>query len=210
MTSHRMMGSAADARWRDMLSGPPDLVTAGATRYGTDAELVRGCVAGSPGAFDLLVQLHQRAVYRLCYRFMGTHEDAADLSQEVFLRAHRGLASFRGQSSLTTWLYRIGVNLCLNRVGQKRPITEPLLDDVATDPHAEDPGDRLDQHARQQRLRHAVARLPPRQRAVVILRVYHELSHQEIATIVGSSVGAVKANFFHAMGNLRRLIGEDS
>jgi RNA polymerase sigma-70 factor (ECF subfamily) len=172
--------------------------------------LVRGCVAGSPGAFDLLVQLHQRAVYRLCYRFMGTHEDAADLSQEVFLRTHRGLASFRGQSSLSTWLYRVGVNLCLNRVSLKRPVTEPLLGDVASDSHAVDPGERLDQQAREQRLRHAVAQLPPRQRAVVILRVYHDLPHQEIATVVDSSVGAVKANFFHAMSNLRRLMGEDS
>jgi len=121
MASHSAAGSAAETRWRDVLSGTPDLVSTGATGYRTDPELVRGCLAGSPGAFDLLVHLHQRAVYRLCFRFMGNHEDAADLSQEVFLRAHRGLASFRSKSSLSTWLYRIGVNLCLNRVSLKRP-----------------------------------------------------------------------------------------
>ena len=90
MASHSAAGSAAETRWRDVLSGTPDLVSTGATGYRTDPELVRGCLAGSPGAFDLLVHLHQRAVYRLCFRFMGNHEDAADLSQEVFLRAHRG------------------------------------------------------------------------------------------------------------------------
>ncbi len=192
-----------------MLSGAPDLVASEGSGYATDPELVRGCLAGSPGAFDLLVQLHQRAVYRLCYRFMGNHEDAADLSQEVFLRAHRGLASFRAQSTLSTWLYRIGVNLCLNRVSAKRPATVPLVGDNASDPRAVDPVDRLEQGAREQRLRRAVARLPPRQRAVVVLRIYQGLPHKEIAAIVGSSVGAVKANFFHAMGNLRRLLGPD-
>ena len=76
----------------------------------------RACLAGRAGAFDLIVERHRRPVYQLCYRFVGNHEDASDLSQDVFLRAYRGLRSFRGQSSLGTWLYRIGVNVCLNRV----------------------------------------------------------------------------------------------
>ena len=61
-------------------------------------------------------------MYQLCYRFVGNHEDASDLSQDVFLRAYRGLRSFRGRSSLATWLYRIGVNVCLNRVSAKAPL----------------------------------------------------------------------------------------
>src|SRR6266436_3060893 len=81
--------------------------------------LVDACLANQPGAFDLVVERHRRSVYQLCYRFVGNHEDAADLSQDVFLRAFRGLRNFRGQSSLATWLYRIGVNLCLNRVQAK-------------------------------------------------------------------------------------------
>ena len=73
--------------------------------------LVDACLAGRPGAFDLLVERHRRSVYQLCCRFVGNHEDASDLSQEVFLRAYRGLLSFRGQASIGTWLYRIGVKL---------------------------------------------------------------------------------------------------
>ena len=184
----------------------PDLVGEGSKQFGTDAGLVRGCLAGSPGAFELLVQLHQRSIYRLCYRFVSNHEDACDLSQEVFLRAHRGLTGFRAKSTLSTWLYRIGVNLCLNRVSTKRPPTEPLQPKREVDGRVVDPVDRLDQSERAARLRGAIAQLPPRQRTVVILRVYQELPHQDIATIVGSSVGAVKANYFHAMGNLRRLL----
>src|SRR5213075_2146935 len=88
--------------------------------------LVDACLANRAGAFDLVVERHRRAVYQLCYRFVGNHEDASDLSQEVFLRAYRGLKSFRGGSTLATWLYRIGVNVCLNRVTAKKPITEEI------------------------------------------------------------------------------------
>src|SRR5436189_5912849 len=107
--------------------------------------LVDACLADDPGAFDLIVERHRRSVYQLCYRFVGNHEDASDLSQDVFLRAFRGLRSFRGQSTLSTWLYRIGVNVCLNRVSVKAtldrsersttPIDElPVIDDRGDSP----------------------------------------------------------------------------
>src|SRR5438046_3717430 len=88
--------------------------------------LVEACLGGQAGAFGVIVERHRRSVYMLCYRFVGNHEDASDLSQDVFLRAYRGLRSFRGQSSLGTWLYRIGVNVCLNRVGARTPAVEPI------------------------------------------------------------------------------------
>src|SRR5256885_15806100 len=84
--------------------------------------LVEACLSNQPGAFDLIVERHRRSVYQLCYRFVGNHEDASDLAQDVFLRAFRGLRSFRGQSSLGTWLYRIGTNVCLNRMSVKTPL----------------------------------------------------------------------------------------
>src|SRR5262245_25499744 len=68
----------------------------------TEAELVDACLAGQTGAFDVIVERHQRAVYRLCYRFVGNHEDASDLTQDVFLRAFRGLKNFKGNASLGT------------------------------------------------------------------------------------------------------------
>src|SRR5690349_16562676 len=69
---------------------------------------------------------HRRAIYQLCYRFVGNHEDASDLAQDVFVRAFKGLRHFKGQSAVGTWLYRVGVNTCLNRVATKRPRTEAL------------------------------------------------------------------------------------
>ena len=174
----------------------------------TDAELVESCLAGRREAFDLLVERHQRHVYQLCYRFVTNHEDASDLSQDVFIRAYRGLRNFRGQSSLATWLYRIGVNVCLNRVGAKVLRTEPIEDRQHVDTRAESAADRMLTGERAARVRQAIAKLPRKQRATLILRMYHELSHREIAQTLGSSVGAVKANFFHALGNLKKLLGD--
>jgi RNA polymerase sigma-70 factor (ECF subfamily) len=175
--------------------------------------LVEACLANEPGAFDLIVERHRRSVYQLCYRFVCNHEDASDLSQEVFLRAFRGLRNFRGQSSIATWLYRIGVNVCLNRVSTKAPATEPLgdrqLERQFVDRRAESPSDAVLRAERSARVRAAIAQLPRKQRATLILRTYHEMSHQEIADVLGSSVGAVKANFFHALGSLKKLLGDE-
>jgi RNA polymerase sigma-70 factor (ECF subfamily) len=190
--------------WTVMASADVQLTTL------DERSLVDACVKGRPGAFDLLVERHKRPVYQICYRFVGNHEDASDLSQDVFLRAYRGLRRFRGQSSLSTWLHRIAVNVCLNRVSSKAPLlqtSESVDDHQFADETEESATDRLLRKERVRTVRRAVAQLPRKQRLTVVLRVFHDMSHQEIAEILGSSVGAVKANFFHAMGNLRRILG---
>ena len=174
-----------------------------------DAALVAQTVAGCREAFDVIVERHRRTVYSVCYRFTGNHEDASDLAQDVFVRAWRGLGRFKGQSAFTTWLYRIAVNVCLNRVSAKTVTLEPLQSDRFVDTHAEDPGAGLLELERAAAVRHAIATLPRKQRATLILRAYHELSHKQIAEILGSSVGAVKANFFHALGNLKKALGSE-
>ena len=176
----------------------------------SEAALIDACRAGRAGAFDVVVERHRRSVYQLCYRFVGNHEDASDLSQDVFLRAYKGLRSFRGQSSLATWLYRIGVNVCLNRVSANAPaqkMTEPIEERQYVDTRSESPADHLLRAERDARVRAAITELPRKQRATLILRVYHEMSHQEIADVLGSSVGAVKTNFFHALSNLKKRLG---
>ena len=81
-----------------------------------DAALVRQCLAGDTDAFDVLVERHRRQVYQVCYRFVNNHEDASDLAQDAFLRAYRALHTFKGNSAFSTWLYRVAINVCLNRV----------------------------------------------------------------------------------------------
>jgi RNA polymerase sigma-70 factor, ECF subfamily len=174
-----------------------------------DRALVVACVAGRREAFDELVVRHRRAVYQLCHRFVGNHEDAADLAQDVFLRAYRALPQFKGDAAVGTWLHRIAVNVCLNKVGGRANRTEAIDERRAPPSREPDAMSRLLSSERAGQVRAAVARLPPKQRATLILRVYQELPHQEIARILGSSVGAVKANFFHALHNLKRLMQDD-
>jgi len=171
-----------------------------------DQALVDASLAGQTAAFDVVVGRYQRQVYQLCYRFVGNHEDASDLAQDVFIRAFRGLRGFRGRAALGTWLYRIAVNVSLNRMALKTPRTEAIDHREHRDTAVELPETMLLRSERAAEVRAAVARLPRKQRATLILRVYHELAHQEIADILGSSVGAVKANFFHALANLKKLL----
>jgi RNA polymerase sigma-70 factor (ECF subfamily) len=173
-----------------------------------DAALVRACLDGRTEAFDVIVERHRRTVYRLCYRFVGRHEDATDLSQDVFLRAYRGLHRFRGDSSLATWLYRIGVNVCLNKVSIRTPVLTSLDETAPLPARGEDAAGAVLREERARRVRAAVARLPRKQRATLILRVYQELSHKQIAGVLQTSEGAVKANFFHALGNLKRALAK--
>jgi len=175
-----------------------------------DSALVARARGGDPDAFDVLVARHRRTVYQVCFRFVHHHEDASDLAQEIFVRAWRGLARFKGDAAFSTWLYRIAVNACLNKVSSRGLAAEPLDDaDRFEDPHAEPPGAGLRRAERATAVRRAIGALPERQRATLVLRLYHELSHQQIADILGSSVGAVKANFFHALANMKKILGSE-
>jgi RNA polymerase sigma-70 factor (ECF subfamily) len=175
-----------------------------------DRRLVEACLGGAAEAFDVIVERHQRAVYQLCFRFVRRHEDAADLTQEVFLRAYRGLRRFRGDAAMATWLYRIGVNVCLNQASARKRQETPLDEAPPLKAAAGDPASSLLKSEAGARVRAAVARLPRKQRATLILRAYQGLSHREIAATLGTTVGAVKANLFHALGNLRRLLAEEA
>lgn len=175
-----------------------------------DRRLVELCVAGRVEAFDVIVERHQRTVYQLCARFVGRHEDAADLTQDVFLRAYRGLRRFRGDATLSTWLHRIGVNVCLNHVTGPRSRETPLDEARPIAAPGEDAAALVARTEEGARVRAAVARLPPKQRATLILRVYQDLSHRQIASAMGTTVGAVKANFFHALGNLKKYLAEEA
>lgn len=199
--------------WGSSVSARQHPTDAAAPRPGTldlaaaeDRVLVAAFLAGSHDAFEVIVTRHQRAVYQVCYRFVRNHEEAAELAQDVFVRAFKGLKNFKGDSSLSTWLYRVGVNCCLNRVALKRPATESIDESQHVDRHLDDPLRAVVRGEKAMEVRRAIAQLPPKQRATVLLRIYQELSHEEIAGILGSSVGATKANFFHALGNLKRLL----
>jgi RNA polymerase sigma-70 factor, ECF subfamily len=193
---------------RDRFDEARPALSANAPQHASDDDraLVQACLGGRREAFDVIVERHQRHVYHLCYRFAGNHEDASDLAQDVFIRAYRGLHSFKGHSAFSTWLYRIGVNVCLNRVGSRAPKSTVLEIGDMPDHRGECADTALLRGERAAEVRAAIARLPKKQRTALILRVYHDLPHDQIAEIVGSSAGAVKANVFHALANLKKLL----
>ncbi len=190
--------AAVDARGRDS----HDQVRA------DDAADLEACRQGDREAFDRLVARYQRDVYRLCYRYVNNHQDADDMAQEVFLKAYRALGRFRGESAFSTWLYRIGVNTCLNFRTSRRPPTDEISD--ALPDRRPSAADGVLAQERARAVRQAISRLPQKQRATVILKVYHDLTHEEVAGILGSTVGTVKANLFHGLANLRRLLGGEA
>ena len=170
-----------------------------------DLDLVRLFQSGERAAFDRLVEAHRRDVYRLAYRLVGNHADADDLAQDAFLRVYRSLGRFRGESSFKTWLTRIVLNLATDRRRILATRRDAPLDELR---EVEQPaaGERLGFLSREQ-IRKAVGQLPRRQRETLILRVFQEMKFQEIARVMGCTVGTAKANFFHAVRGLRQRVG---
>ncbi len=178
-----------------------------------DWALVQQCAAGDEDACARLVTDHQRMVYQLGLHLLGDPQEAADLSQEVFLRIFRTLAQFRGQSTLRTWIYRIVVNQASNRQRwwrrRKRGQQVPLEEHTAA--HGELPESRsyampdqvLQQRETAGRVWNALDKLPFDQRAVIVLREIDGLSYEEIASSLGVAVGTVKSRLARARGNLR-------
>lgn len=173
-----------------------------------DREAVLACQEGDRSAFDRLVERYQRDLYRLCYRYVNNHHDAHDMAQEAFLRAYRAIDRFRGDSSFSTWLYRIAVNTCLNFRSARKPDASELPESLPD--RSETAVEHIARDQQSARVRKAVTRLPEKQRATLILKIYHELSHEEVAEVLGSSVGTVKANLFHALGNLRKQLSVEA
>jgi RNA polymerase sigma-70 factor (ECF subfamily) len=173
-----------------------------------DRLLIERFRRGDREAFDKIVARYRLDVYRIARRMTGTHEDADDVAQETFLRAYGALAGFRGESALKTWLCRIALNLSINlgRSSTASRLEERDLERLPENAESAQPGgdDLLIEGERRLEVRSAVDRLAPRQRQVVILRIYEEMKFGEIASLLQCPLGTVKANFFHAMNNLKR------
>lgn len=181
-----------------------------------EAALIARCARGDDAACTELVGAHQRMVFTLAFHLLGSRDEALDLSQEVFLRVFRTLPSFRGESALRTWIYRIAVNLARNR--HRGWVRRHRADQISLDQHMQDGGD-LPSDARTPdgilasketaaRLWEALHRLPFDQRTAVILREIDGLRYEEIAFSLGIAVGTVKSRLTRARQALRaELLG---
>lgn len=155
---------------------------------------------GDDNAFEELLGRYQQAIFSVCYRYVRNEADARELTQDVFLRAYRRLPQFRGEAKFFTWLYRIAVNACLSFIRRERRAEPANPAPVAAH------GD-LDRQVRMKiALDRAIGALPPRQRLVFILRHYEGCSFDEVASIMGITSGAAKANHHHAVRKLRTAL----
>ena len=172
--------------------------------HDADSSLVERYLAGDTTAFDELMIRYERPIYRVCYRFVENREDAMDLAQDVFIKAFEHLPAFRRESSFKTWLYRIAINHCINHTKKHSQEFVEVTEYTGTvHPSVQKQLEDLEQREHFRRL---VKYLPPKQKAILELRINEQLSYDEIARISGRSVSTIKASVFFALEKLRKLV----
>jgi RNA polymerase sigma-70 factor (ECF subfamily) len=180
-----------------------------------DANWVKKAQKGDSTAFEQLVLAHQNQIYRLCFRMLGNAEDAADMTQETFLKAWRNLDRFQGDAAFSTWLYRLASNCCLDflRSQKRRPTVSMTTEDddgeeqtieVADD--SATPEEELLLKEERSEIARAMASLDEEQRQILSLRVVNDLSYTEIAEILDIKEGTVKSRLARARENLRKKL----
>jgi RNA polymerase sigma-70 factor (ECF subfamily) len=186
---------------------------------GEDAVLIRAFQGGDKAAFDELVLKHHHKLFNLCYRFLGDYQEANDSAQETFIKVYRSLKRFRLESAFSTWLYRIGVNTCKNKVKsaeyrQKKkmvPLDNPVslyngspASVIQDETHS--PAMELEKKERMRVIQEAINALPPEQKVVVTFRDIEGLSYEEIVEITGLNPGTVKSRLARARLDLRKRL----
>jgi RNA polymerase sigma-70 factor (ECF subfamily) len=167
----------------------------------SDAELVKGCLAGNQAAWETIVRQHHQRIYNLAYRFTGRFDEAEDLAQEIFLKVYRSLASYRPESgALITWIVRVGRNHLIDhyrRFRTERSKTDPLetaYDKVEENPaRYASPAEALEQRELSERIHRALLRISDELREAVTLRDLEGFSYEEVAEILKVPVGTVKS-----------------
>jgi RNA polymerase sigma-70 factor, ECF subfamily len=173
------------------------------------AALVAAAQAGDADAFDALVRATSAETYTLAFRLVGNEDDARDVVQEAYLRAYRGIGRFRGDARFSTWLYRITANCASTHLGRRRRNRHEELDEqdnvveLRTD---HDPEVQAQATALRDSLTTALAELPPRLRAVIVLRDIYDLPHDAIAAELGISTSAAKVRLHRARRKLREQL----
>jgi RNA polymerase sigma-70 factor (ECF subfamily) len=176
-----------------------------------DSDLVSRAAGGDPAAFQALVEQHRSMVYRVAYQFAGNHYDAEDIAQEVFIKVYRSLDRFRQDAQLTSWLYRIVMNACIDHRRRHGAAAAPFGEEAEhrmlnTPEETPGPEDRAYAGELGAVLESEIARLPHGQRIVFIMRHHQELKLSEIAEALGLAEGTVKRQLHAAVHRLRSAL----
>jgi RNA polymerase sigma-70 factor (ECF subfamily) len=184
-----------------------------------DAALIRAFREGDKAAFDSLVLRHKDRLFNLCYRLLGDYEEANDSAQETFIKVYGSLKKFRFESAFSTWLYRIAVNTCKNKLKssafrQKRMmvhVDNPVSGNRSQpgreiQDDSQSPAIELEKKERMRVIQEAINALPPEQKEVVTLRDIEGFSYEEVAEITGFNLGTVKSRLARARQDLRKKL----
>jgi RNA polymerase sigma-70 factor (ECF subfamily) len=177
-----------------------------------DADLITRAAGGDPAAFQALVEQHRAMVYRVAYQFAGNHHDAEDIAQEVFVKVYRSLARFRQDAQLTSWMYRIIMNACIDHRRRGSPAASAAFGEEAEqallNTPEETPGPEQRAYAGElgEVLESEVARLPAGQRIVFVMRHHQGMKLCEIAETLGLAEGTVKRQLHAAVHRLRAAL----
>jgi len=160
--------------------------------------------------FNLLVKAYQERIYWHVRKMVIDHDDADDLTQTVFIKVWKGLTNFRADSKLYTWIYRIATNECLNFLNKKKRRFFVPINDVAAELSEKiDAGDGIGGDEIQIKLQKAILKLPEKQRLVFNMKYFDEMKFDEISEITGTSTGALKASYHHAVKKIEDFITND-
>jgi RNA polymerase sigma-70 factor, ECF subfamily len=179
-----------------------------------DSELISRAAGGDAAAFQAIVERHRSMVYRVAYQFAGNHHDAEDIAQEVFIKVYRSLDKFRQDAQLTSWLYRIVMNACIDHRRRSAPAAVAPFGEEAEqkllNAHEEAPGPEERAYGSElgELLESAIARLPHGQRIVFVMRHHQGLKLCEIAAALGLAEGTVKRQLHAAVHRLRQALSD--
>jgi RNA polymerase sigma-70 factor (ECF subfamily) len=165
---------------------------------------------GKNAAFEIIISRHNQNVYWQVRRMVVDHEDANDLTQDIFIKAWKYLDKFRWDSRLSTWLYRIAVNETLNFIKKQKKYAASSLEDYENSLSSKlDSEELFSGDEIQKRLQKALLKLPEKQRLVFNLRYFDEMPYEEMSKVLGKSVGGLKANYHHAVKKIEEFVFEE-
>ena len=183
-----------------------------------ETQIVRRVLEGDVNAFEDLVTEHEKGVYAIAQRMTGNAEDAADMTQETFIKAYNSLSSFRGDSKFSVWLYRIATNVCLDflRSRSRKPTVSLSVEDddgeetqMDIADESQSPEQLLERGLTRDAVRRGLKSLSPEYRQILLLREIQGLSYEEIAEALALEVGTVKSRIFRARKRLCAFLLED-
>jgi RNA polymerase sigma-70 factor (ECF subfamily) len=175
-----------------------------------DNDIISSFLNGNESAFNLIVLKYQKKIYWIIRKMVIDHDDADDITQEVFIKLYRSLGNFRGDSALYTYLYRMAVNYALNHLKKNKLINSRIMnfdeESYRLKSDGENIDEKLDANEKTRLLKKAISGLPEKQMAVFNMRFYDNLSYDEISKILKTSAGGLKANYFHAVKKIGQII----